>query len=167
MNSKLVEFFTQGGMDNKGRTLRDILSQSDEWLEATHDWVQWVFPIPEPSRFNKGAPIVGAEDYRAIRKSDIIDQAVERFTKFLKLREAGKPDWFVLHNHNAMRASRCLRFLDLMPTSADALKACHIRIALRSLAVRFPDQVNDDTLHYWRIPLLGRELPVSIQAPTV
>jgi len=36
----LIDFFYFGGTDDKERTLEFILSQPDDWLESTHDYIQ-------------------------------------------------------------------------------------------------------------------------------
>jgi hypothetical protein len=163
MNQAIVDFITGAGTDYKGRTLGFILAQDDGWLETDHTWVQWVFPLPEPSLFNPNAPIADVETYMTIRKSANIDMAVDRFEQFLQLNKMHRPWWFKQGDHNQLRISRLLRFLDLILHSTDALRACHLRIALRTLTVRYPDGVSDHTLHYWRIPILGREIKTRIE----
>ena len=49
-------------MDSDGRTRLQILKQSDQWLEETHDYVQWLFPTDEKSLFNADAPIISQSE---------------------------------------------------------------------------------------------------------
>lgn len=42
----IVVFFA-GGKDDEGRTLDEMLSWSDLKLERLHDYIQWMFPLPE------------------------------------------------------------------------------------------------------------------------
>ncbi len=52
----VLAFYRGEAADARGRWWRDILAKSDEWLEATHDYIQWLFPLPERSAFNPDAP---------------------------------------------------------------------------------------------------------------
>jgi len=58
MNSPLVMFYLGSHPDHRGWLLSEILDQDDLWLEATHDFIQWLFPNREPSRVNAHAPIL-------------------------------------------------------------------------------------------------------------
>ena len=59
--SPLIAFYSGQGADHRGRSLREILGSSDEWLEREHDYIQWIFPIGERSPYNPEAPIVDSE----------------------------------------------------------------------------------------------------------
>jgi hypothetical protein len=39
-------------------TLPDILSWSDSKLERQHDFIQWLFPVPEASAYSYEAPVL-------------------------------------------------------------------------------------------------------------
>ncbi|KAI4153460.1 MAG: hypothetical protein LQ340_002301 [Diploschistes diacapsis] len=47
--------------DDRGRTLGDMLRMTDDQMEGSHDWVQYVFPLPERSAYNLSAPVVTKE----------------------------------------------------------------------------------------------------------
>ena len=102
---QLAEFLCATGKDNKGRTLREILSKDDAWWENTHDFVQWVFPTDEPSRFNFIAPLVSVP----VRiEAPFLPESYARFRNFLH-----EADWAHVGNHNLMRITRVLRSLTL------------------------------------------------------
>ena len=44
--------------DDSNRCLDDILDFSDDELESCHDFIQYLFPLPESSPINPDAPIV-------------------------------------------------------------------------------------------------------------
>lgn len=46
------------GEDGEGRTLNDILAFSDSELEYHHDFIQYLFPLPERSPVNPHAPVI-------------------------------------------------------------------------------------------------------------
>ena len=47
---------------DRGRYLHDILKWPDKRLESTHDYIQWLFPLPEVSGFNPEAPTLSRPD---------------------------------------------------------------------------------------------------------
>ena len=55
-DQRLIAFYCGEGRDHKGRCLEDIWALSPFWLEHTHDYIQWLFPIPEAGRFNALLP---------------------------------------------------------------------------------------------------------------
>ena len=45
-----VLHFLEGAIpDGRGRTLSMIMALDDQAIESTHDFIQWVFPLDEPS----------------------------------------------------------------------------------------------------------------------
>lgn len=55
---------------------RLIVQKSDEWLAATHDYIQWLFPLPERSQFNPHAPILTNEVCAGFVDSSHPDDAI-------------------------------------------------------------------------------------------
>ena len=58
---------TQPQPDDRGRTLEQILSWSNFALEKSHNYIQYLFPIPERSPINPFAPPVTQEVFEAFR----------------------------------------------------------------------------------------------------
>ena len=54
----LVAFYRGEAADYQGRTLHDIWNWNDRRLEDRHDYIQVLFPLPEPSQFNARAPLL-------------------------------------------------------------------------------------------------------------
>ena len=46
----LLGFLIGAGTDAAGRNHADIIAMTDAELEQHHDYIQWLFPLPEPSR---------------------------------------------------------------------------------------------------------------------
>lgn len=67
-----------------------VRNWSDDDWEGIHDFIQWVFPLKEPSQFNPDAPLLTDEDIAIFRTDDELKQALflsfHRFLKFLGLR---------------------------------------------------------------------------------
>lgn len=72
MVDTFLDFYLGTGTDHRGRTLWQIVQKSDAWIEETHDYIQWLFPLSEPSQFNPHAPIL-TEASRA----PLVDGAVQ------------------------------------------------------------------------------------------
>jgi len=58
-----------------------------EWdfrrLERSHDYIQWLFPTDEPSRFNVRAPVLALDEFMGIRKDPAVVASIRRaFSKF-------------------------------------------------------------------------------------
>lgn len=51
--------------DAAGRTHAQILTYNNAKLEQRHDYIQYLFPLPEPSPFNPSAPVITKEVRRA------------------------------------------------------------------------------------------------------
>ena len=54
----LLRFYGLESGDARGRSLTEIWGWDDERLEQVHDYIQWLFPLREPSAFNPGAPVL-------------------------------------------------------------------------------------------------------------
>ncbi|WP_164846118.1 opioid growth factor receptor-related protein [Inhella crocodyli] len=127
MSQALLSFLRGEGPDGAGRTLNEVLGRDDDWWEAKHDFVQWLFPNPLPSRANPRAPLLSDAVIEVVqRDAEIqanVDRALLRFTQFLgfELTDEGyvlleswptaKKRWFSRDTHNGMRLTRTLKFL--------------------------------------------------------
>ena len=159
--SHILDFY-RGGRDSEGRTLQEIWAWSDDELEEVHDYIQWLFPLPEPSQFNPDAPLLTPTDI-AVFRSDAKLQAnlrhsFERILTFLGLTMTGtaltegpnfaqrSPDVWAAPNHKWLRITRILRCLTLLglETEAGALFAWLERAYGRR---RFP--ITAETFRFW------------------
>src|SRR4051812_9992096 len=94
MQTDRIVAFYSGETDDQGRTLDEILRWSDDSLELTHDYIQWVFPTPMRSGVNPSAPLVTADTAAAFAKRpelrNGLARAFDRMLAFYGLRrEAG------------------------------------------------------------------------------
>ncbi|KPI39833.1 Opioid growth factor receptor [Cyphellophora attinorum] len=104
----LIRFFdpTLASPDTRNRTLITILSWPDSHLEASHDYIQTVFPLPEESMFSF-APIVTSEVRAAfLARSELrasLRRALERMLAFYGLQfsdDAGGEDALQASNND-------------------------------------------------------------------
>jgi hypothetical protein len=161
--SPLVDFYRGQGTDTEGRFLKDIWGWTDDQLEEVHDYIQWLFPLPEPSRFNPDAPLLTEEDITAFRSDDLLQanllQSLQRMLAFLGLEWAGNgqvraapnfaartPEVWCFPNHNWLRITRILHSLRLLGLEVQA-QAIYEQLQALYSSRRFP--VTADTFHYW------------------
>ena len=138
-SSKLVDFYS-GATDDRGRTLAAILAWPDTELERVHNFIQWLFPLPEQSGANPSAPTLDEQSIERFRTSPELQNRLResflRMLKFYGLRLQSREshlqvteaanfatrarEWLQAGNHNHLRISRILRSLTLLGLTAEA-----------------------------------------------
>ena len=85
--SHLLAFYRGDSPDTEGRTLDEILAWGDDDLEEVHDFIQWLFPLVEPSQYNPTAPLFNEQDIAAFRCDPLLKanltRSFERILTFL------------------------------------------------------------------------------------
>jgi hypothetical protein len=166
---RIITFFS-GGTDDRGRTLEEILNWPDDDLEATHDYIQWVFPTSARSRVNLSAPLVTestiAEFAARPELRAALTRALDRMLEFYGLRRevdgAGvstvaidkvrfpfqAPNWLRPYNHNHLRLTRIMQSLATLGLRAEAkaLQRCLIDDISRGPGA---DTVTRETREFW------------------
>jgi hypothetical protein len=149
-----VPFLTGIGYDHRGRSFEDVLAFDDSSLERSHDYIQWLFPLPEASRFNLDAPVLTADELAALAASasatDNLRRARDRMLSFYREND----HWLTDFDHNHLRITRIIRCLALILGRGEA-QAFHDEI--RALVAAAGDSVNAQSLHYWREAVLGEK----------
>jgi hypothetical protein len=163
----LLRFYRLEGPDARGRLLSDIWTWDAGRLEGVHDYIQWLFPLAEPSAFNPDAPLVTAEVANAFRGDSELQARLRRslalmldfYGLTLTERDGGvtiarAPDfaaksrgWLHAGDHNHLRLTRMLTSLRLLGL-ADHSRALHD--CLDAIARERPDAVSATTREYWR-----------------
>ena len=152
--SPIVAFYRGLGTDDRGRLLADIQGWDDARLEAVHDYIQWMFPLPEASGFNPGAPILTGADIAEFRSRAGMRRALlaslARMNGFYGLSgdPARRAAWLTPGNHNLLRLTRILRCLHLLGLEEEATALLGTLEALyQAGAAR---AIGPVTLGYWR-----------------
>ena len=135
MNRPLLHFYAETSPDANGRWLSDILAWSNTRLERQHDYIQWLFPLAEPSNVVPDAPLVDANVSAAFRREPLLRanllKALRRMLQFYGLHcddedpaeiWIEKSDeyadrqcvWLTRGNHNYRRLTRILRCLTIL-----------------------------------------------------
>ncbi|MGM0543697.1 MAG: opioid growth factor receptor-related protein [Pseudomonadota bacterium] len=157
----LIAFYRGEAPDHQGRYIDAVWALSHFWLEHTHDYIQWLFPIPEVGRFNHFAPrLTDVErevfhDDSALREQQRV--SLDVMLSFLGLARDGviitaKPSlnirdhiWLKSGGHNHLRISRMIRSLAL----------CHqydLALGLQEAVIGIGTEqgiVSDASIQYW------------------
>jgi hypothetical protein len=166
----VVEFYSGTATDHRGRSLREIQQWSDDRLEAVHDYIQWLFPLPEPSPVNPLAPLLREATIEAFAARaelrDNLRASLDRMLRFygLGLHDGPPPivlrtgdsaarasNWLRAGNHNHLRITRILKCCTLLGLGPEA------RAFLQCLEEIYQDQqrqkhpgINGESMRYWR-----------------
>jgi len=164
---RIVRFYRDEQEDHRGRKLSEILNKSNEWLEHTHDYIQWLFPLSEPSAHNVNAPILSFTEIERFNLDKVLrDKLIDSFKlmlQFYGLRliecadggmnvtkcssfESRRQNWLTAGNHNFLRITRVLKSLCLLGLRkhAQALFEC-----LDSIYVDNKKIVGAKTFEFW------------------
>lgn len=117
--SDLIDFYLNQP-NPSGFRLNDILnSWSIEDWDHEHGFIQWLFPLKEPSNFNPDAPILTDEDIKLFRDSFRRTLPPSIHDVYLD------PDYWVLYRHVFMAFMRFTAFLGLNIQAEPAFADCH------------------------------------------
>lgn len=120
MQMEIVGFLEGKTPDHRGRILAIVLQQTDHQAEITHDYIQWLFPLDEPSRSVMGAPVLNELDIEDIRHSELAQQNLVKSTSwFLGFLERND-HWITKYNHNHLRITRVIKSLRLLASDGSA-----------------------------------------------
>jgi hypothetical protein len=121
----VVAFLEGEGPDARGRSLFDVLAMDNAALEQTHDFIQWLFPLREPSRAVPDAPVLTDDEVEAIRDSSMAQIALAAATDRMQAFYRMTHDWLMPNDHNHLRITRIIRSLRLLSgdDQADGFKA--------------------------------------------
>ena len=166
----LVCFYLESGTDHRGRTLSQILQKSDRWLEETHNYIQWLFPLYVHSKFNPHAPLLtdevrtafidpAGDDHSVLQQN--FSQAIYRMLIFYGysisplspniISPTGEwadkaQNWLTDGNHNFMRITRMLRSMTLLGRE-ELARSFHI--VLTAAARAHPAVISPRTVSFW------------------
>ena len=130
-NTRLANFLTGDGRDHAGRSFEDVIAFDDAALERRHDFIQWLFPLPEPSLAVPGAPVLTPADIAALKASPKAQARMRQATDRMAAFYAAGLHWRTRHDHNHLRITRIIKSLRLIlgDGSADAFKAQVLELA--------------------------------------
>jgi hypothetical protein len=116
----IVGFLEGKTPDRRGRILAMLLQQTDHQAETNHDYIQWLFPLDEPSRSVNGAPVLTELDIDEIRQSSLAQANLAKSASwFLGFLERNN-HWITKYNHNHLRITRVIKSLRLLASDETA-----------------------------------------------
>ena len=167
-SSKLVAFYRGERPDIRRRSIDEIRAWDDAQLEAVHDYIQWLFPTRERSRFNPMAPVLDPETIQAFRTDATLRAGLgasfRRMLQFygftLEEQEGSlqvtpsaewatrKRVWLTPGNHNFLRITRILSCLATLGLGEHAEAFLHaLNAVYRDEAQRI---IPMETLLFWQ-----------------
>jgi Opioid growth factor receptor (OGFr) conserved region len=169
-DQEILEFYAGVIPDHRGRYLNEVLKWPDDELECVHDYIQWLFPLPERSGFNLNAPVLDQQaiyDFRS--RPDLRRNMLASFLRMLafyglEIVESNPPavrraasfaerskNWLTTSNHNHLRITRILKSMRILglETEAAALFDCLADIYREETEKDFPG-ISDETFGFWQ-----------------
>lgn len=167
MKYPVLDFYRGKGTDQNGRTIDKVWKLSDGDLELDHDYIQWLFPLQEPSKFNPDAPLLDAWTARKFHTDvELLAKVLTSFKLMLKFygldhetvgnsvwvfpskvfQECARA-WVTPNNHNFLRLTRIMTstYLLGLDDHAIALK----RYLTQGLYPARPTVIGQETQGYW------------------
>ena len=166
MSTAIIDFYSGDAPDDRGRFLTEIHGWTNDRLEAVHNYIQWLFPLPEPSPVNPSAPLLDAVTIREFHARpemrELMRASFLRMLQFygLEWREgevtkAGSyaersRNWLWPGNHNHLRITRILRCLRLagLEVEASAFFAC-LRAIYDEERIKPRPAITAETFRFW------------------
>lgn len=144
--SAITDLMEGRGPDGAGRTIEAVLAFGPNALERHHDFIQWLFPLPEPSQAVPGSPVLGAQDIETLRRSAAAQRHLAQAQALMSRFYLEGADWLQMTDHNHLRITRIIRSLRLLVGDA-AAHAFRKTILDRVDAARAP--VSETSRAYW------------------
>lgn len=142
----VIDFLNGKGTDFKGRMLRSMVDASDDELEQSHDYIQWMFPSDISSKHSEYAPVLTAGQVARLRNDNEALQNIE-LSLLRMLQFYSNEDWVTPRNHNFLRITRILRCLWL----AGLVERYHqFQTALDRIYAKHSDIIGERTYQFWK-----------------
>jgi hypothetical protein len=163
----IIGFYLGAEPDAVGRFIEEIWIFGRDRLERVHDYIQWLFPLPDRSVYNPDAQVLTQKTIRAFRESELLRarlrRSVEVMLDFYGLQAIqsedgnltivksvdfeGKADaWLEWDNHNHMRLSRILASTKILGLE-DYSRA--LFVCLNDIYHAQPDKISSRTHKFW------------------
>lgn len=141
--SQIIAFYRDGAL-GAGRTFEQALALDNISWEAAHDIVQWVFPLPEPSKAQPQSPVLTEEELAEFRSNvNLLTSAFRAYERWMEFM-GGTTQWKRPRDHNHLRITRIIRFLTLIGLHEEAAEV--FRVAAEATEGIVPDI----TIWYWQ-----------------
>lgn len=155
----LIAFFRNECADTKGRMLYDILQFTPTQIEDIHDFIQWIFPTVEASRFNRDAPVIDDEFKKRFQEDEVAKcnycKSCKLYLNYIGLDCIDGNIHLIpdgnsiceLPIHNTLRVTRVLNSLYQVGNTSCSLNV--YKSILTEVNIR-PNKISRMTLQYWK-----------------
>ncbi len=150
--SSLHAFLNGTGSDSRGRTLSHVLALEDTEIEATHDFIQWLFPLPVASSAQPSSPVLSPQELSAIAGDDVAVANLKLARGRMEQFYSRNDQWLRWHDHNHLRITRILTSLRLI-VGLDEARRFYAAISDRLKTA--PAAINPRSLQFWAHALSG------------
>jgi hypothetical protein len=172
--SGIADFYRGEAPHSSGVGIDAIWEWSDRQLESVHTYIQWLFPLREPSQAVPGSPTIAAAEVEEFRRDPALRERVLRSFRLMlgfygfAMSPAGGPtdgpaggvtiapsaefaakcrNWLTAANHNHLRITRILKSLVLLGLKREALAWF---AALQRVYADHAGVIGRATYEYWR-----------------
>ena len=140
-------FLLNESCDHKGRMLSDIYKFSDKEIEATHDFIQIVFPLAEPSFWSSNKYFIESQQQiDSLSKNKNVKEAILQsaswYISFLKRNN----HWKNVNDHNLKRITRMIKSVRLIVGDIEADKIKKEIISIKNIE----KLVSQKSIKYWK-----------------
>jgi hypothetical protein len=165
-SNALIDFYAGQRPDHRGRLVSEIQSWDFDQLEDVHDFIQWLFPLPEPSPVNPAAPTLDRATIEEFRRRPDLQAALltslQTMLAFYGFELGSEPppqisrstnfavraaNWLSPNNHNHLRITRILRATRLLGLEAHS-KAFFD--ALDAVYKEMPSKITATSYAFWQ-----------------
>ena len=129
----LINYFRNEQSDNRACYHKDILQFDENEIEYEHDFIQWIFPTIEKSRFNSDAPVLNYIGFCCDGQGKIKSIKPGRI--------------YELPFHNYLRITRMLNSLNQVGNNTCS---ANLYQALMKDVRTDSNKIDEKTLKYWR-----------------
>lgn len=179
MSNSIVAFYHGTGRDGAGRLIYEVWRFDDDEIEGHHDFIQWLFPLPDPSAFNPAAPLLTPEVAVAFHRTPELTRnllrSLDMMLRFYGLKRNGtaitraadfeeRQDWWLMpDDHNHLRLTRIMLSLAhlALPDEAAGLR----KFLVEDLSKTAGARISTRTLQIWKALNLQAETVTSKGSP--
>lgn len=152
----IINFYLNIEPSVTGYMFEDIIyNWDDDTLEKTHDYIQYLFPLQEKSKYNKKDILLTEDDIKIFKTNkkirENVREALHRMLFFYGISDfvfdGERKHWMTPNNHNHLRLTRIMKFLQLIGMNIDSIK---LFILLCNIHTKIKDSISDETYAIWK-----------------
>ena len=143
----MIKEFLEGLQPNtSGKTIAEIYGYTDQQIESEHTFIQWLFPLDEPSRNVRNSPVLGPDEIALIMESPTAQGNLKKSAGWYLGFLSRNSHWIKRYDHNHLRITRVIKSLRLLVSYE---VADGFRIDLYSLLRTNRSVIPKETQQFW------------------